>query len=164
MKRILSLFLCFLFLPMIGCQEEETPLQNPITVYYRRAEITSESSDSVIASLEIEGAGYEHDPTALLNFYLRGPIDPEFVNPFPFRTEVLEMKIENNAADLLMNPSMSKLSGIDLSVACACLTKTVMALHGVQSVTIRVRGGTLDGADAITMDSDVLHLLDELQP
>ncbi|MBE6974902.1 MAG: hypothetical protein E7436_05375 [Ruminococcaceae bacterium] len=164
MKRWICLLLAILCLPLWGCQEEETPLLDPFNGYYRRAELTHGSADSVIAALPIEGAGLKGDHLALLNIYLSHRPDPFYAPTFPEGTQLLIMELEYNTADLLLSSNISELSGLDLTVACVCLTKTVIELTGVDTVIIRARGTTLDGASYISMDLSSIYLLDDYEP
>lgn len=164
MKRWICFLLVILCLPLWGCQEEETPLLDPFNGYYRRAELFHGSTDSVVAPLPIEGVGLKNDPMMLLNVYLTMETDPYYAPTFPEGTEILIMELEDGTADILLSSAISQLTGLDLTIACACLTKTVIELTGVDSVIIRARGTTLDGASYITMDLSSIYFLDDYVP
>ena len=165
MKRILSLalvvLLCLIF---PGCSGETEKPRQPVNFYYRRAELTYGSVDSLIAPVEAEAAGYEDDTVDLLNTYLRGVGGAGFEPTFPVGTKLLSMGILDGTAHLQVTSSLARISGIDLTVACACLSLTVMELTGAQAVCITAANETLDGNPSVTMTMDTLLLLDLYEP
>ena len=160
MKKLLSLLLCAaLLLPLLGCHEEAEKPQQPVNFYYRRAETQFGSAQGVIAPQVSEGAGYA-DTAALLNAYLKGPSDPAFDNTFPASTKVLSLSVEDGTAYVRLNDSLSLFTGYRLTVACACITLTVLELTDAEAVCITAANEQLDGAASVTMDRASLLLLD----
>lgn len=160
MKRTICVLLCLtLFAALLGCRSENGKLRQPVNFYYRNSETTYGGIDGLISAQASEGADFE-DVTALLNQYLKGPSSNAYQATFPASTKLLSLTVQEDTAYLNMNDALSRLSGIDLTVACACITLTVAELTGVTTVTIRASNADLDGAAVITMNVNALILQD----
>lgn len=157
MKNAICLLLCVLILVSVtACQEDAPKFESPVTFYYRTAVSNDEIAESVIGHLTVEGAELLSDPQELLNEYLKGTSAEGFLTTFPASTKLLSLEISEGTASLLLNASITRLTGVDLTVACACITLTTMELTGVTTVHIRASSGTLDGAEEIIMDRQSL--------
>ncbi len=161
MKRILCLLLILLLAAsMAACQEDKPSFQSPVTVYYRTVAAENDLAESVIGSITLEGAPHKGNPQSLLNEYLKGTSEEGFSTTFPASTKVLGLSVTANSAKLQLNASLARLTGVDLSVACACIALTTMELTGVNTVRISASGTTLDGAEELVLNRDSLILLD----
>lgn len=162
MKRMITLFLILLLmLPLAGCQEETTTQpEHPITVYYKRTEPTHGTADSVIAPTTIEGKGHEKDYSYLLTRYLKGAGDPQLSRTFPRGTTLVSFKLDALTAKIVLGDRFSSLSGMDLTIACVCLTRTVMELTGCQEVIISAENTKLNGQNFIILSGDSYLLTD----
>lgn len=164
MKKTISFLLAAaICIGLCACQTDTVKLQEPVNFYYRNAEVSYGTSQSLISPLPSESAGYE-DTVALLNTYLKGPGSTAYDATFPASTKVLQINYVGSTAYLTMNDSLARYSGIDLTIACACLTLTVIELTGVTTVTISTSNESLDGASSITMTEESLILLDIYTP
>lgn len=159
MKRI---FILFLILPLLlaGCNREEIQAEHPITVYYKLEQPTHGTADSVIAATVIEGKGHENDYSYLLSRYLKGSDDPLFARTFPRGTTLVSFKLDALTAKIVLGDRFSSLSGMDLTIACVCITRTVMELTGCQEVIIRAQTTKLNGENFITLSADSYLLID----
>ncbi len=165
MKRILSVLICTaLLLCLLGCQADKPDYEQPVQLYYRTAPAENGISDSVIGAVTAEGAPYAGDPTAMLNEYLKGTGEAGFLTTFPASTKLLSLEIKDGAVHLLLNASIARLTGADLTVACACIAKTTMELTNTTAIHIRASGDTLDGAEEIVMTESSLILEDLYTP
>ena len=163
MKRLISLLLlCALVLSLSACQKEEQKIQEPVNFYYLRQEATYGSADSLITTVIAEGMDYKNDPAGLLNLYLQVPEDSNYRSPFPSGTRIISMEHANSIVRLTLSENFAALTGMDLTIACACLTLTTLDLTGAGSVRISVEGTTLNGSDYIRMDRSCLTLLDTI--
>ncbi len=161
MKKLLILLLCaVLLLSFAACASDKPSFESPVQLYYRTKPDENSLTQSVIGAVTAEGAPYAADPAALLNEYLKGTGEEGFLTTFPASTKLLSMEITDGIAKLQLNASLARLSGTDLTIACACIAKTTMELTGVTTVTLRASGETLDGAESITMTADNLILQD----
>ena len=169
MKRLIAIALLLLMLPGLWACAQEKELVYPIAYHYLRAplpngQIAHGSADSLIGTELREGDGYQQDPSWLLDLYLHGPLDRSYRTPFPVGTSLRQLIVEDSGATVVLSRQFAKLTGADLSLACGCLTLTVMDLTGAESVTILVEGALLDGKESITMDKTNLILVDNAIP
>ena len=154
MKKRIAYFLAIvLLLGLCGCGQEAVKLHTPVNFYYLRVEPTYGSSDSLIAPVATEGFGYSGREAALLELYLTtAPDSEQYYSPFPADLKLLALDISGSTADIQLDKSFAKLTGMDLTLACACLTLTVLDLTEVETVRITAKNATLDGVAQIIMD------------
>ena len=162
MKRILTFCLILLLIPLGGCKNDNVEIEAPVTVYYKRAQPTHRTEDSVIAPTTIEGKDYEDDHFYLLSKYLKGSTDPSFARTFPRGTTLVSFKQEALTAKIVLSDRFSSLSGMDLTIACVCITRTVMAMTGCQEVIISAQSAKLNGENFITISADSYLLIDSV--
>ena len=169
MKRLTAALLLILtILSMTACAQEKE-LVYPVAYHYLRApletgEIWHGDTDSVIAPEIREGDGHQEDLSYLLNIYLLGPLDRNYRSPFPVGTALESIVVDGTQATVVLSRQFANHNGIDLTLACACLTMTVMDLTGAESVTISADGSQLDGKSSITMDRSSMILTDTATP
>jgi germination protein M len=161
MKRLLILLLCMVLL-LSGCGTSQPKMEDPVTFYYPRTEYIYGQSDSVIAPETREAAGIKTNLSALLHQYIQGPISAELRSPFPAGTKILEIRQEDGILQLTLNDQFSQLSGMELTIACACTTKTCLSLTSCQTVQITLDGTTPENQRIITMDAQTLLLMDDI--
>lgn len=161
MKRAISvaILLCII-LPLFGCVSTEDKPKEPVSFYYRRAKLTYSDAASVIAPEARESAGHTEDTAYLLAEYLKGPKSEEFLRTFPTQVSLADLKLGKATAEITLSDNFAVLSGMDLTIACACLTMTVMELTGSETVKISAENALLNNAPQITMDKNCLLLLD----
>lgn len=162
MKRSLMIILILsLAAALWGCTGDQEEILDPVHFYYPKTDISFNTDDGVIGAETREASGCRENPTYLISVYLQGPQSEDFRRIYPAGTRLLSLKIVNNEARLLLSDSIAQLTGVDLTLACACLTVTAMELTGAQSVRIQAVNETLNGQDSITMDGSTLLLLDD---
>lgn len=162
MKRMIVILLILTFLLGItACTQEEEPILEPVSLYYRRINFTYGAQDSVISSEVWDAAKYKGNLVALMNDYLKGGKSDHLARTFPSGVTLLHIALQGDTADLTLNSKFANLSGINLTIACACLAKTTMELTGAKTVVIHLKRQPLNGMDQIVMDESTLLLLDE---
>ncbi len=162
MKRMLCLFLMLsLALCLFGCFGREKKPEEPVKFFYPRTVAAYGSTDGVIAWELREAAGHREDYLYLLEQYFTGPQSQSLTRGFPRSVKVKDVQVIGTSAKIELNDFASLLTGLDLNVACACLTATIMELTGAQTVTIRAESALLDGNTAITMTREQLLLWDD---
>lgn len=164
MKRILCLFLvCALCLPLLGCKPKTEDIEDPVNFYYRRSAdtITFGKADGVITSEQREAAGHRDDPSYLINLYLKGPAGTGMNRTFPKGVELVKFSLEGGCAYITVSDFFSTLTGINLTLACACLTLTVCELTGAKQLTVSTSNTLLDGNRTVIMTPDDILFLDE---
>ena len=161
MKRVIACLLIFVSVLLGGCAGDKPEIRKPAAFYYRRAEVRYGTADGVVAPEIRESDGFQDNLTALLNRYIQGPQSPELVNVFPKGSWVLSVSVSEELVLVHLNHAFSQLSGMNLTIACACMTKTVTDLTGVQTVRISAEVGNLGGAQYITVYGDEIVFEDE---
>lgn len=158
MNRLICLMLLLVLL-LPGCRQQEEYTE-PVRFYFVRNQVTYFTSDGVITSEMREAQGHRNDFEYLLKIYLAGPENPELKRVFPKNIALVKLELNDGKALVVLSDAAARLTGLDLTIACACLTATVCELTGVISVTIRAETQLLDGQKSITMDRNHLLLLD----
>ena len=162
MNKILSLLLIFSCICcLFGCQEAPEVPDNAVTVYYKRAAFTYGTEDSVIAPSYIVPANPENDLTNLLKEYLTAVPADGFVSPFPLGLSIVSFEVDALTAKIVLTDRIALLSGIDLILACSCLTQTIMGLTDCHEVIISAESKLLDGEKFITLNQNSYLLLDK---
>lgn len=154
MKRILTLTLfAAMLLCLFGCAAKIDEPAEPVRFFYPRPtdSISFVQADGAITHETRESAGHVGDHAYLLNLYLLGPSGEGLRNPFPSGTKLMFFEVRNGIAEVVLSEPFARLSGMDLTAACACLSLTVRELTGAQTVSIGVAGQQLDGQARITM-------------
>lgn len=159
MKKMLCILLALCLLPLFGCAQPEDPIENPVFFYYRQKTLTYDNENSVITK-ELRDAGRRADDTSyLLEQYLRGPQSETLLRTFP-RGSRITLQVQEDTAVIVVNSNFATLTGIDLTLACACLTLTVCELTGTEHALIQGQDVLLDGNQSIAMSRSSILLLD----
>ena len=156
-RRLCLLFAAILFFMLSGCRHIET--ETVYNFYYLRVEYTCGSQDSVI-STEARKFPEKHEVSDLLKLYLNGPLDKTYKNPFPKNTSIIDFEHQADTVSIKLSDQIGALTGVSLSLTCACLAKTAMDLTGAETVHISADTLLLNGKNFITFDADTILLLD----
>lgn len=158
MKRFLSLTLALGLLCLAGCRQEAPESQG--TAFYYCVAQREYTTGSTALSAEYRSGVPRDALTEALDLYLAGPVSSELRSPFPEGLKMVGAYQEGSTVYLTLSPELTDLTGLELTLACGCLTLTTLALTGAEQVQIRAVSGLLDGQRAITMDKNTLLLLD----
>lgn len=162
MKKYLCILLILLLIPSLwACTPRDDDIQDPLTFYYPRARIRYGDSDAVIAPEHREAPAHPGDTDSILDLYLLGPAGEAFFSPFPDGVRLIGSQRREQTFLVILSDSFAELSGMDLTIACVCITKTCLALTGAEQVTIMTESRPLNGARSITMDESTLLLYDD---
>lgn len=162
MRRFLCFFLCCLLcISLLGCQKEAAPpIVKPVEFFYLQNTFSYTDTDTIFGSEQRESAGHEDDLVYLLNLYLRGPKSDTLLQPFPEDCTAVSYTKKNNAITLTVSDALSDLTGMELTVACVCLAKTVTGITGFDTVIIQSQSQLLDGKKSITIQNGKPIILD----
>lgn len=165
MKRFICIVLCFVMVfCLFACTQQQEKFVKPISFYYLRVQLPDQihhgAADSVISPEIREGQLISKDIKMLLDYYLAGPITADYDSPFPQGTTLVEWHTEGATLCVTLSDEAAELTGIELTLACACLTKTFLELREFEAVRIQAESLPLDGKASITMDDTSLLLLD----
>lgn len=157
MRKLIS-YILILTLLLSGCHRTES--EKTVLFYYPRVDYTQNSADSVVAP---ETRNREDFSTiVLLNRYLQGPQDPLLKNPFPAGTNVTELYVMGNVTLVTLSDEFAQLSGLDLALACASISRTVSGITGMPIVQLDCETVKLNGSQHITVTPDTFLYLDDI--
>lgn len=145
---------------LLGCSSFGTGIKEPVTFYYPRSLATYGHEDSIIASELRESSGHTNDPDYLISLYLHGPMDDNLVSPFPQGTSLISLQQEDHILYLTLSDSFANQSSLDISIACACLSKTCFELCNVEQVEIRTASIPLGQTQTVVITKDNIQLHD----
>ena len=162
MKRTICLMLVFLFLASLSAcyYSESGDILEPVEFFYPRKPdyFVYGADDGVLAAEVREGSGHIGDLYYLLSMYLRGPQDETLRSPFPEGCKLKDVRFEEDMLRIVLSAEFTTLENVDLTIACASLTKTCMNLVDVRLVSIKASGNKK--SVSITMDAEALLLSD----
>ena len=159
MKKLLIILLALLMF-LTGCAPSAQGLVKPMTFYYLQQTFQYDSESGVIAA-ELRETADCADEIAILQRYFQGPVDPTLQCAFPEATELVALNIQEQSATVTLTDNIISLSGMDLTVACVCITKTVIAVTGVEQVTIKAQTQSLGDQGSVTMTLEDILLIDD---
>ena len=161
MKRIFSILIliCLLF-SLTACRQESDPVVEPANFYYRNSDIAFGAEDGLISVYVAETKDLNGKIIDILNLYVKGPYDSRHKFTFPSGTTVLRCNVSGDTTFIMVSNEFARLTGIDLTVACTCLAKTVMDLTGTDKITISASDVPLEGNTSITISRGNVLLKD----
>lgn len=160
MKKWISTSLCVVMILLLSACGS-TPIKDPGKFYYKRVDMVYGSIDSVIAPETRDLDGIRSDIGKLLALYFQGPKDGTLESPFPRNTTVVKWATVDNTLILTLSQEFAQLSGIDLTIACGCIAKTIIELTPIQRVNFQVDNALLNGEPSISMSAKNLQLVDD---
>ena len=160
MKKIICLLLCCIsLLVFFGCAEEEPEVEQGLCLYYPVAQRSYQPGSSAIGS-EARALDEQTALDQILDVYFLGPEAEHLLPIFPSELRIVKTAIEDKTVYITVSSHMAELSGLKLTIACACLTLTTLELTGAETVVINAEDALLDGQKSITMDKNNLLLTD----
>lgn len=141
-KAIMILLTIAMILSLCACALGED-IMDPVEFYYLRPvdSISYGDADGVIAAETREAAGHIRDLNYLLSMYLMGPSNPELTSPFPAKCHLVGINIKNDTLQIILDTTFNALEDMDLTLACACLTKTALSMTDVENIQIITSDG-----------------------
>ncbi len=157
-KLILALLILCLLLPGCAAQQKQP---NEVAFYYPMNQMDYSVGTSYLQCEMRSKAMTGEIMSDILNQYLQGPMDKStYAMPFPQNAKVYAIIIENGIMDITLTGEFATYTGIQLTIACACIAKTGIGLTGVDGVRIRAYQTTLDGMEYIEMNDASVLLVD----
>ena len=160
MKRLTAILLMIaLSAGLFGCTAQE--LRSPTSFYYYRSDPVFAGTDGVISPELRVLAGTEDDLDAILELYFRGPNSRELENLIPESCPVPQWTIDGDTLHLHFSQELADLSGVELTLASACLTRTFLELTHCQTLILTAEGRLLNGEASMTLTLESLNLRDD---
>lgn len=151
MKRCICILLIMTLIAFCGCSNQEQAEYAEAAFYYCTDTIQYDSDNGVFASENRKIDQNSDNITTVINAYLSGPLDDELISPFPSNASVVDFAQNGKTATITLSRHFARLTGIDLTVACSCITLTLNRLLGVDCVVICADELQLDGKTSVTM-------------
>lgn len=150
MKRLIATIL-LLFISLTACTGKANR-ENTVLFYYLRNEITYGKADSVIVSQERQLSDGTNDLYAMVSLYLAGSSEEGLSLPLPIGTALTGISSENQAVTLNFSQEFSQLEGMELTLVCACICRTVFSLSDAQSLCITAPAP--EGSEPVSFAAD----------
>lgn len=160
MKKLTALALCLSILAGL-CACTAVTDQDAVNFYYCRSEVTYGVEDSVIAAEARSQFSAGSDLGTLLSAYLAGPTTEGLESPFPRSTQLLSWKLRDGTLSLNFSATLGDLSGVELTIACACISRTFLELLDIEEVVISASGALLSGETYVTVTADSILYYDD---
>lgn len=164
MKKELCLLLCVTILLISGCKQRQTRITEDVVFYYMQNNQYYGSTTGVVASTVVEIPKEEFNYKNVLDVYIKGPTNYDCISPFPAGTTIEILEINRDKALLVLSPHFTTISNSSLTVALACLSRTVIELTGVKIVQIQIVDNLICGKRSITLTKDNFIYYDSVQP
>ena len=160
MKRLTAIILILtLTAGLFGCQTQE--LRSPSSFYYYRSDPKFAGTDGVICPEQRELAGIEEDLDAILELYFQGPTSRELENLIPASCPVPQWNLSDDTLHLHFTEELADLSGVELTLVSACLTRTFLNLTGCSTLILTAEGRRLNGETSLALTLEALNLRDD---
>lgn len=161
MKRLLPLLAAALLLLTSCATSAEAPSPDDYELYYAAQLGDNAGGDAIrVDTFRVEGgSSLETGELAetLLRALLSEPENTALRSPFPRGTSLQKLSVAGGRAMVDLSGQYARLSGIDLSIADACVTLTLTQLDGIYAVRI-----TADGRELPYRETQLLTAADAL--
>ena len=148
---------CLLALAAGGCAPRPEEPEGGYCVYY--SALSDRFAPLPLDCEPFEGSAGDPIP-ALVDALLSPPETQGLATPFPEGVRLLSWEVEEGRLHLDLSEQYGGLSGVDLTVADACLTLTLCQVEGVESVYVTVEGREIPYRRVQQLGPDGLLLTD----
>ena len=158
MNRIRIAALAGLLLLAAGCSAPPEEAEDGYQVYYSALE--DRYAQQALASEPYGSAPPKEPIPDLVAALLDGPDSPDLTSPFPDGVRLLGWELEDGVLHLDLSEQYGGLSGVNLTVADACLTLTLCQVEGVDAVYVTVEGREIPYRPVQALPPEELFLSD----
>ena len=149
MKRLFSLFLCFIMLfSLLACSAKEETVTEGLRLYGVNTAEERLGGDVITATVvpwESLPHGREEQAAAVMERLLQSTED--YISPLPAGTMVRSVKLSGSTAYVDLSAAYYQLSDMALTIADYCITLSLTQLTGIYAVRIAVEGRELPYRD-----------------
>ena len=158
---IISVVCAFIFM-CCSCSINNSCTES-VTFYYVHNEIEYSMASGVIAPMEFEPGREFNNHRLIIEKYFDGPTNYDCISPFPAGTTLEDFQTDGDKAILLLSPHMATLSGASMTVALACLTRTVIEITNVKAMQVSIQNNQIWGSDSVTLTLNSFSYYDNVQ-
>ena len=152
-KKLIA-FVLVLPLLLCGCVTQNNSTE--LTFYYVSHKQPYYEKNGVIGT-EVKPVSIDPlNHKDIFELYLSGPKSKDLTLPFPKETKIVKFSIEQDVVNIVLDNSFATLSGVELSLACACISLTANSITGYTKVNISAQSALLDGIQSISIDTNSL--------
>jgi len=159
MKRVVSCLLLVVLL-LTACSASRSEMLQPVKFYYGAADARSGEYGAEDGALfwELRDLGpVLLDAGEILGVYLQGPESPGLRAPVPKGTTVENVLLQDGTLTIEFSEELQQLSGVERTLAAACLVRTMTQFSDIDSVALYSGGrpfldGTLRMEDFLLLD------------
>lgn len=159
MKRLITFFVVIILLITAASCSNSPKSGRSVQFYYCSEKIEHGSESGVIVS-ETRYFTEVEISSKIIAEYISGPKNEALRSPFPAGLTVKDLKLGSARVEIILSDHIASQSGIDLTIACACIQKTIEDLTGIDSVQISAENEKINNQDVIIMESDSILLED----
>lgn len=155
-KRIVLLVLTAAFF-LSGCVGTQSGRE--IYTVYCAADLERSRGGDAVYALEVQADGENEERVAsdLLRQMIAASGD-SYQSPLPAGTQIRRVQIENGLATVDLSGEYARLSGMELTLADACIALTLCQLSGVERVSVLAEGESLPYREEQTLASSEVLL------
>lgn len=151
MRRLFCLLIVVVCL-LSGCGNKEEA-----SFFYRRGAFQYGTEDGVIVSEVRDVTGHATNLPFLISLYLMGPLDKNYVSPFPSDVKLLYVSLMDDNLTVSLTDS-SAMSESEYILASTCMALTCIEITNAKTVTVT-------SADrSVVIDPELLTLYDSMIP
>ena len=159
MKRLITVILVLILsITAVSCSNSPKSGRS-IQFYYCTEKIEHGSKSGVIASETRYFTEAEMSSTIIAE-YFSGPQSETLRSPFPAGLTLKNLTLGSASAEIILSDHIATQSGVDLTIACVCIQKTIEGLTGIDSVQISAENEKINNQDMIILTSHSLLLED----
>lgn len=163
-KIICSVVIVLLIFILAACNSAQTNLDNAVLFYYAHNDIVYGVESGVITSTFVNTDAASDDYITLLKLYFNGPTNYDCISPFPAGTTMEEFSFDNNKVQIVLSPHMATITDSELTVALACLTRTVLEMTSASTLQIEIMNNKIWGEDHVTFSLNSFEYYDDVEP
>ena len=161
MKRLILLLLSlFLLIGSLGCGSNEENLKKPAKFYYLNKEVDYGVEDGLISYELQETEDIGNDLLKLLTQYKQGPISHHLINVLSPDINITSVEKQGSVITVSTDTSFAHISGIDRTIACSCISMTLLDYTGAEYIEIHIIDEFLGEKESLIFSRQDMYLLD----
>ena len=158
MKKMICMFFLILYLTNLSACSNKTKMATA-NFYYLDNMPHYHTNETVIQPESRELSITLTETETIIREYLDGPNTKQLTSPFPSGTKLISIQPGKEMTEIVLSDEIAQLSGIDLTVACACLSATILEISQSESVHIRAETANIGPQGYVIMDQQSIPFL-----